>query len=539
MIPVVKAGLLSLVVNILLTGIKAAAAWLSGSISVASDAIHSASDAVVSILVLANCVWSEKHKGKGTIYVNFAIVLLVAVAIIGAGLEILYKAITTATHVTNAPIVLVIVLVTIIGAEVLARYKIRIGNQYDAPSLTADGYHSKTDAWSSIGVFIAIAGQAIGIPLDRPVGVLIALLMFAISGELVASAIIGIKRHELPDPKFVDEYVENKIRKLITGFSKLINQNRKKILVLVVLIGLGIWVGLSSKIIRPGQSGFRLVLGRPIIKNHGPGLMLGLEPMIQVRAVNSSTVRRVEIGFRTLLPMVSNSAPRLWGSKHRVHGYQRKPDESLNLSGEGNIVDCALVIHYTVLAPGMFMTSIKDPDTMVRSAVRALSAKLIASQDINSNLVKNREKNILLLAARLQKLLDTWVPVFHIESVYIHDLHPPVATVASFRDVFSAQEDVEVDINQAQAYSNNAGPMAIGRSYGIVIHSKAKAVEKLESTKGTTSAFISQAKVFMHNKYAVTFSRYIETLSNALKGGKFIVSGQGVPLIRYMDRGKR
>jgi len=539
MTPVVRAGLVSLGVNIILIGIKSAAAWLSGSISVASDAVHSASDAVVSVLVILNCAWSEKHRGRGAAYINASFVIFVAMAIIAAGVEIFYKALTIPTNVTHVPTVLIAVLITIIGAELLARYKIRVGNQYNAPSLTADGYHSRADSWSSVGVFIAVSGQAVGIPLDRPVGVIIALLLFGIAIELIASAIIGIKQQKIPDPKAVDDYVRHKISIIINWLWAPINRYKKWIMIVGALVGMGLWIGLSSRIVRPGQAGFRLVMGRPVVNNHGPGMMLGLEPLIRVRVVDSARVRRVEVGYRTFKPLISNSGPRLWGSKHHVPGYQRTPLESLNLSGDGNIVDYAMVIHYTVRDPVLFISSISDPDTMVRSAVRALSAKLTASLDINSNLVADRAKNTIILRKRLQALLDQWKPVFHIQSVYIHDLHPPVAVVASFRDVFSAQEDVAVSINQAQAYSNDAGPKAVGRSYAAVVHAKAKAMERLESTQGRTSAFMRQALIFMQNRTAVTFSRYMDSLPTALTGGKFIVSGKGVPPIRYMDRGKR
>ncbi len=539
MTPVVKAGIWSLVVNLVLVGIKSVAAWLSGSISVASDALHSASDAVVSVLVIINCAWSEGRKGRTAIYVNDGLVVLVALAIGFAGVEILYRAFTATVHITHAPTVLAAVLVTIIGAELLARYKIKVGRQYNASALTADGYHSRADAWSSIGVFIAVAGQAVGIPLDRPVGILIALLLFVITAELIASVVVSLKRHAMPDPEAVDKYVADKTGKSVRFLRDFLVRNRKKAIGVTLLAAAGLWVGLSSRVVRPGQSGFCLVFGRPVERDHGPGLMVGLEPFVKVHVVDKTLVRRVEIGFRTMLPLVSNSAPRLWGSKHHVPGYRRIPRESMNLAGDGNIVDYALVVHYTVKAPDLFMSGISAPDTMVREATRALLARMLGSQDIGSGLVAKRAVDVAAVTRELQALLDQWMPVFHVQAVYIHDLHPPVNVVPSFRDVFSAQEDVQVDINQAKAYQNDAMPKARGRAYAMVVHAQAKAVEKLASTRGRAEAFMAQASEFMHNNIAVRFNRYMDVLAKALQGGHFVVAGRGVPRIRYMDRGRR
>ena len=132
--------------------------------------------------------------------------------------------------------------------------------------------------------------------------------------------------------------------------------------------------------------------------------------------------------------------------------------------------------------------------------------------------------------------MERWSSVFSITDVYVHDLHPPVAVVSSFRDVFSAQEDMAVDINQAQAYMNDQGPRAKGRAYAIRIKSQASAIEHIYETQGKTMSMIMQSKAYLQNPEAIKFIRYMKELSEILLGKKLIVVGQGIPKLRYLQR---
>src|SRR5258708_20743563 len=60
------------------------------------------------------------------------------------------------------------------GNELVAQYRIRIGQRIGSAALIADGYHARTDGLTSLAVVIGAIGVWLGFPLADPlVGLLI------------------------------------------------------------------------------------------------------------------------------------------------------------------------------------------------------------------------------------------------------------------------------------------------------------------------------------------------------------------------------
>ena len=68
-----------------------------------------------------------------------------------------------------------------VGNEAVAVFRIRVGRQIGSAALVADGYHARTDGWTSLAVLAGAVGVWLGYPLADP-----------IVGLLIAAAILGI-----------------------------------------------------------------------------------------------------------------------------------------------------------------------------------------------------------------------------------------------------------------------------------------------------------------------------------------------------------
>jgi cation diffusion facilitator family transporter len=95
-------------------------------------------------------------------------------------------------------------LVGFAGNELVARLRLRVGKEISSAALIADGYHARTDALTSLGVFLGVVGVWLGYPQADPVvGIVITLIIFRIvweSGQSLFSRLLdGI------DPEVIDE----------------------------------------------------------------------------------------------------------------------------------------------------------------------------------------------------------------------------------------------------------------------------------------------------------------------------------------------
>src|SRR5215213_5302725 len=98
----------------------------------------------------------------------------------------------------------VIVVLIILFSAVVAAFRIRVGTQIGSAALVADGYHARTDGWTSLAVLAGAVGVWLGYPLADPiVGLLIAAAILVIvwqSGKTVFTRMLdGV------EPEVVEE----------------------------------------------------------------------------------------------------------------------------------------------------------------------------------------------------------------------------------------------------------------------------------------------------------------------------------------------
>jgi len=166
-----KASLVSSSINLILLVFKFLVAFLSGSIAIKADAIHSLTDSVSSFAVFAGLKIS-KRKSKNFPYglhkVENLISLLIAFFIFWAGYEIMKEIFLAPTpEIKNLYLALSVSLLAFCVSFILSVYKIKVGARTNSPSLLADGHHSRTDAFSSLVVFIGLSGHLVGLQIEK------------------------------------------------------------------------------------------------------------------------------------------------------------------------------------------------------------------------------------------------------------------------------------------------------------------------------------------------------------------------------------
>jgi len=177
-----KTAWLSILTNLLLVGIKTAVAFLSGSLAVTADAVHSLSDAVSSVIVLIGIKISGRP-ARGFPYGLYKIENLVAmvtsVLILFAGYEIM-KAVFFGSErplPTKIPLAATGIIATIVITWLFSRYELKKGKETGSPSLIADARHIWTDMLSSLVILLALLGSAIGFAMDKYAAVIVVLFI--------------------------------------------------------------------------------------------------------------------------------------------------------------------------------------------------------------------------------------------------------------------------------------------------------------------------------------------------------------------------
>lgn len=184
-----RVSVVSIIQNVLLSLFKLFAGIFANSNAMISDAIHSASDVFSTIVVIIGVRLSSRDSDREHPYGHermecvAAIILSIVLFITGLGIGIqALQAILNGNYETlQMPGILALIaaIVSIITKEAMYWYTRHYAKQIDSAALMADAWHHRSDAFSSIGALIGIAGSRMGFPIMDSIASLVIFIFIA------------------------------------------------------------------------------------------------------------------------------------------------------------------------------------------------------------------------------------------------------------------------------------------------------------------------------------------------------------------------
>ena len=183
--------------NFILAFIKILIGFVARSTAMLADGMHSLSDVVTTIGVIIGLKLSHKEADKSHPYGHeriesitslflSTVLFLVAISIGYSGII----KIINHNYVTPGFSAIIAAITSIIVKELMYWYTIKYANEINSPSLKADAWHHRSDALSSIGALIGIAGARMGYPfLDPLVAIIIALVIIKVAFDICKQSI--------------------------------------------------------------------------------------------------------------------------------------------------------------------------------------------------------------------------------------------------------------------------------------------------------------------------------------------------------------
>lgn len=224
---VYKVSVISILVNIVLFLFKFIVGFLANSSAMISDAIHSLSDILSTIIVMIGTKLSFKEADKEHPYghekIECLAALILAVILFITGLSIGYNGIISIVNKTRTIVpgilALTAAITSIIVKEVMYWYTRYYAKKIDSNALMADAWHHRSDALSSVGSFIGIFISRLGFTFfDSLASVIICIFIIKTSIDIFSDSM-----NRLVD-RACDSEVESQIKQVI-----LINNEVQKV----------------------------------------------------------------------------------------------------------------------------------------------------------------------------------------------------------------------------------------------------------------------------------------------------------------------
>ncbi|MFQ6036191.1 MAG: cation diffusion facilitator family transporter, partial [Sedimentisphaerales bacterium] len=196
---------LAMVINITLFVVKVLVGFVSGSIALIADGVHSISDTSTDFVVLLGHHFGSKEPDRQHPYGHGRFETfsagLIAIFLVCVGSVMVYYAavdITKASVSNPGPIVLVVAVIAVAVKELLFRLTRRTAVRTHSAAVYANAWHQRSDALSSVAVIIGFISLKLGFDYgDQIAAIAVGLMVILIGvrltgdclGELTESAI--------------------------------------------------------------------------------------------------------------------------------------------------------------------------------------------------------------------------------------------------------------------------------------------------------------------------------------------------------------
>lgn len=230
-----KVSIITIICNFLLMIFKFIAGILTHSIATISDAVHTGSDVLSTFVVMFGVKISNKKSDKnhefGHERFECVAAIILSIMLCATGLSIGYVGINKIIiqnygALTIGTLALVSAVISIVVKEAMYWYTIRAAKKINSSALSADAWHHRSDALSSVGSLVGVVGAMLGVPiLDAIASIVICLFI------VKASILIFVDAIRKMTDEACDEETENKIFNVIVkidGVLKIDNLKTRK-----------------------------------------------------------------------------------------------------------------------------------------------------------------------------------------------------------------------------------------------------------------------------------------------------------------------
>ncbi|MDG3086422.1 cation transporter [Vibrio hannami] len=527
----IRTSITALIIDLVLTGFRVLLAWLTASVALTADALHSFTDVLVSFALMLSMIYRFKqeqsdcdNRVKRAIKVEAIAVILVSLMILAVPFEIYQQTqdmrFTSIQNIWWGIAGIGVVMLTLLF---ISQLKMLVGIETGSEALKADSQHTKVDLMTSGAVLLSLVGSLVGINIDEYVALLIAAMIFITGIELLISGIRSLSGREDNEISLWNWCYRHLIAALphipvetmVNGGVRLFRKSWKPALSMLALV----YLSSGITVVPQGFVGVHSRFGRIIGQDIEPGLVVAMPaPIEKVELLPSGRLYSISIGSKNSF-MRPSYGSKLWYSVKQSQVSRENADYLL--TGDEKLMFLTAELQYRVSEPSAELTKFNNVENLLTNLANAVLVKNSTKHDFDQLQQFGFSDYADDLAQAIQDEAALFDLPVEIVSVNVQQIEPPAYLVSKYRDALDAYQESRTMVNQANAWSLTEIPAARAEHFKVTSNAKAEASKRLHSVEGETERFKQLAKVYNSAPKAYRFNQQVDAAQRALSGKPF------------------
>jgi membrane protease subunit HflK len=227
----------------------------------------------------------------------------------------------------------------------------------------------------------------------------------------------------------------------------------------------------------------------------------------RVTIVDVESIRRAEIGFRTVSP----------------ERRQEVLNEALMLTADENIVQVELLVQYRIADSRDFVFNVQDPEDVLRTSAEVGLRSTVGQMTIDAVITEERARVQDETRVFLSRLMEDYGTGIQVTDVRLQVADPPEEVRDAFQEVVRALADRERLINEAEAYQNDIVPRARGEKQRLIEEATAFKEQQVLRAAGDAERFLALLEAYRTAPEVTRERMHIESLEGILNKVELIL----------------
>jgi membrane protease subunit HflK len=283
--------------------------------------------------------------------------------------------------------------------------------------------------------------------------------------------------------------------------------------IIIGLLAIAGWLATGLYIVRPNEVGLELIFGR-YVGQTAQGWNYNLPyPIGSVIKPDVTFINRTEVGYR---PGGPQGRPR------------DIPEESLMLTGDGNIIDIDFDALWRVdpARAASYQFNLQNAQGTIKAVAESAMREVVGRRQIQPILTTEQASVANEVHEIMQQTLNAYGAGVQVTGVQLQSAAPPPQVREAFYDVNAAQQDAVRVQNEAGAYASRVVPEAHGKAARVVQEAEAYREQSVAEASGQASRFTQVYDSYRRAPDVIRQRMFLETMERILAGTDKVVIDQ-------------